>query len=285
MPIVIEGPHGLGDNIYQRGVLNVLVNECGDDVYVRTPWPELLPARVRPIRADTRLRTQAKNEAKVDAGVWYRRPANASDVRTTYGARDLEQGSILSAMARAVGVRSARMDMPGLPAWPKTERPIAVIRPVTVRTEWSNPARNPDPAALHHASRALLRTHHVIAVADIDGDAERLVGVMPEANEYFVSGELSMLALFGLCVAADVLVGGVGWLVPFALAARKRALILLGGHGGHNAPDCILGPLAPPDHSIRFVFPDEFCPCTNMRHGCPKTIALTKLDAALRELL
>lgn len=282
MTIYIQGPHGLGDNIYQRAALNVLRERRDDPIYVKTPWPELLPAGVLPARPNSSLRTQAKNERRIDPAIWHPWPHDPPVVSTTYSSRHFERGSILQAMAASLGIDRVRMDLPAFPAWPVVyDKPIAVVRPATVRREWSNPARNPDPHALAYLAGRLRETHHVIAVADLEFGEEFLVEPMPPHDEAYLSGELSMPRLFGLCQSADLVAGGVGWLVPFALAARAQALILLGGHGGHNAPEKILGPLAPVDHRITFIYPSDFCMCTNMRHGCRKDIPQARIDEAL----
>ena len=55
---------------------------------------------------------------------------------------------------------------------------------------------------------------------------------MPLCDRAFVTGELSTMDVLALMRVADVTVGGVGWIVPAALAMRRRAFIVLGGNGG-----------------------------------------------------
>ena len=71
---------------------------------------------------------------------------------------------------------------------------------------------------------------------------------------------------------ADIVIGGVGWIVPAALALKVRTFVVLGGHGGHNSPEKITDPRLDLSR-IGFARPEKFCQCTNMRHSCEKTIA------------
>jgi hypothetical protein len=73
-----------------------------------------------------------------------------------------------------------------------------------------------------------------------------------------------------------VVVGGVGWIVPAAIALGTPAFIVLGGNGGMNAPDRLLHPAMPADH-IGFARPKEMCLCMDMHHSCNK--AIPNLDA------
>ncbi|MEN3753746.1 hypothetical protein ABC733_17235 [Mangrovibacter sp. SLW1] len=60
-PLFIDGMLGLGDSIFQRA----FIRNLPPGTYVKTSWPELyedLP--VFPVRSDTILRTQQKNELR-----------------------------------------------------------------------------------------------------------------------------------------------------------------------------------------------------------------------------
>ena len=72
--------------------------------------------------------------------------------------------------------------------------------------------------------------------------------------------------------SADLVIGGVGWIVPAGLALRSKTFVVLGGHGGHNAPEKITDPRLDLSR-IGFAMPEKFCRCTNMLHTCDKTIA------------
>lgn len=267
-PLLIEGMQGLGDNIYQRPFVAELSKTR--PVYVRTAWPELyadLPG-VRAVRPQTTLRTQAKNVAHVSN--WAEPPRGAEVVRVGYGA-GLERSSIWEEMAKSFGVRPDAMTLPlGESALPDAYRYV-VVRPVTERKEWRNPARNPYPEYVNQCAASLRADgYHLVVVADLQHGEEWLVGGMPDgADLVFANGQLSPLQLFGLVQGAAAVLGGVGWIVPAAIAARVPIFTVLGGQGGHNAPDRIVPPVA--DNSLLgWGTPDAYCGCSSMQHNCDK---------------
>lgn len=267
---------GLGDNIMQRPFVRAAAEREGE-VFLQTPWPELyadLPT-VKPVRSMTRLRTQQKNERRVAPQVWARCPTGARLAKIGYGHAALEQGSIYQAMDACLPLQGAPfvMDLPRLPA-PLIDtggRPLAVIRPVTARREWLNAARNPRPEYVCQIADRLAATHYVVVIADLVPGEEWLIGDLPVADLVLVRGELSTMEALGLVAMADVVVGGVGWIVPAALALRRRAFIVLGGQGAHNAPSVILDDRV--DSSlIGFAQPDRYCLCSDKGHNCDREI-------------
>lgn len=262
---------GLGDNIYVRAFIKTLIAN-GDDVFIRTPWPELFEdyQSVHFLKDDTALRTQAKNVRRQDAMRWVVEPAQCRRISPSYGVPCLRDGSIVDAMERSFLVPPSGWDLPAFPRMVR-DKPIAVIRPVTERREWWNSARGPLPAYVAHVSASLMATHHVISVADIVPNVEWLIGEAPPAHERFHAGELDVRQLLGLIQSADVVVGGVGWIVPACASTGVPLFCILGGQGGHNAPDKVT-------HSsmdlryVRFARPNRYCLCESMRHACNKTI-------------
>ena len=84
-------------------------------------------------------------------------------------------------------------------------------------------------------------------------------------------GELSIEQLLGLTRCASGLVGGVGWIVPAALAYQVPLLLIYGGWGYSNGPHRLFGGVA--HDFIDQVLPDAFCMCQSNRHQCDKRIA------------
>src|SRR5262245_20459426 len=150
-----------------------------------------------------------------------------------------------------------------------SDRPIAVIRPATVRTEWYNEARNPLPEYITMIAGELMATHTVVMVADLEPGQEWLIGKLPPAHKYFVNGELSIRQLLALVRDANIVVGGVGWIVPAGLVLKVPTFIMLGGNGGHCAPHKITDRRLDCSR-LGFATPDKFCQCTQMTHGCDK---------------
>lgn len=271
-PLHIRGMGGLGDNVYQRPLVAHLATTR--DVWISTPYPELyedLP--VRPVLwAGLGLRCQGKNMRRQPSSTWSRPPARCDRAQVLYALAALET-SIVSEMERRVGTRAEpfRFDLPDFGS-PPLAPPYAVVRPVSVRREWENTARNPDPSYVSRAA-AMLREagYRVVCVADLDERQERLVGELPEADRYWIRGELSTRELMALVASASVVVGGVGWIVPTALAYRTPAVIIGGGLGAHNAPHLLVDRRIDGSR-MRFLLPEPYCTCRDKAHACPKTI-------------
>jgi hypothetical protein len=275
--LLIRGMWGLGDNIYARPFVRELAKTR--EVYLETPWPEIYSDLdikfVRP--AQRSLRTQLKNIERQPANRWIATlPQIYPSQRWTihYGGRILFE-NIPIALQRCFNTR-ANWKAWDLPDWGSaspvpTDRPIALIRPATLRHEWFNSARNPKPEYIAEVAQELMATHRVVSVADCDA-SETLVGPEPPCHVKLHRGELSVEQLLTLARRADILIGGVGWIVPASIALKVKAFVILGGHGAHNAPEIITDPTMDL-RWIGFATPKNFCRCGNMRHNCEKTIS------------
>jgi hypothetical protein len=270
---------GLGDNIFARPFVRAAAAQ--HEVWLETPWPELYAdLDIKFVRGSRKLRTQQKNMARQSADRWSRPSvlAKARMREIKVGYFNLAASSIINSLEQRwsglnVGFDPALFDLPDMGASPVvSDKPIAVIRPVTVRTEWRNEARNPRPEYIAALAAELMATHTVVAVADLAPGQEWAIGNLPPAHHYLVRGELAVRELLALARDADLVIGGVGWIVPAGLALKTRTFVVLGGHGGHNAPEKITDPRLDLSH-IGFAIPETFCRCTNMLHGCDKTIA------------
>jgi len=267
-PILICGMLGLGDSIYQRAFLKKFPG-----AYVITPWPELYAdLDIKPVRPQTKLRTQAKNTAR-SRSKWHDAPADARRIRVGYGARDLLSGSILDAMRKQFGVSAGTMDLPGMPSPLRVKKPFAIVRPVTERTEWHNSARSPLPEYVALAAKELRsRGYYVVSVADLQPGKEWLVGDPPDADLVLHAGQWSINHLLGAIQHASVVVGGVGWIVPACIATKTPLYVIHGGQGGHNHRTKLTAPWM--DLSkVGWAEPKPMCMCTNMRHDCKKEIS------------
>lgn len=268
--ILVNSMRGLGDNVYQRP----FVRQLGD-VIVTTPWPELyvdLP-NVKFMRSDTTLRTQQKNIMRQPPEIWTHDYRIDRTIDVQYAGNDFETAGIFATMERQFGVKPGSFDLPKAPMWRSgSRRPIAVIRPVTERSEWQSQARNPLPKYINEAATILMRTHRVISVADVDGRAEWFVGELPPAHERYHAGELTIDRLLSLVQSAHVVVGGVGWIVPMTIAAGTALYCVLGGRGAHNAPRVVTDPRMDLTR-VGWATPDNYCTCDKADHNCDKTIS------------
>lgn len=273
-PLIVEGMRGLGDNIYQRPFIRAAA--ARGPVYLSTPWPEFFDDLdgVRFIKPRTELRTQAGNIERQDDGRWSKPPPGAETVTIRYGSADFRRGTLIDAMERALPLDGVPLtfDLPDMGPSPiRSDKPIAVVRPVTVRSEWRNEARNPQPEYVGQIALDLRRTHTVVALAHLAPGQEWALS-MPPHDINCTMGQLSVRQALALIKAAHVVVGAVGWIVPAAIALKTPAFVVLGGQGGHNAPDKITDSRMDLSR-IGWATPDNFCRCETMRHKCDKRIS------------
>jgi ADP-heptose:LPS heptosyltransferase len=277
-PLYVAGMWGMGDNIYSRPFVRAAAQRY--DIWLDTPWPEIYAdVNIKFVRGTRRLRTQLKNIKRQEAERWSMPPnASVRQIKIGYGI-DLHARSIIDSMQQhwwnaGIHFDPALFDLPDMGPSPViSDRPVAVVRPVTVRQEWRNEARNPRPEYIAQLAAALMATHHVVSVADIAPNEEWAIGELPQAHQHFLFGELSVHQLLALIRDADIVIGGVGWIVPAGLALKVKTFVVLGGHGGHNAPAKITDPRLDLSR-LGFAVPEKFCQCTRMLHdSCDKKIA------------
>lgn len=251
---------GLGDCLFQRPFIKALPKP----LYIDTPWPEIysdIPG-VHFLRPQTNLRTQAKNIAR--HATWTMPPTRQPTRQIRYGTEGIIPGMIAS-----FGVMPGEFDLPPLPPSPATGKYV-VVRPATVRSEWRADTRN--PASLYidlAARRASEHGYKVISVADLVEGVEWVQDYEPYADVKYHKGELPVEQLLALVKGAAAVIGGIGWIVPAALAAKVSAWIICGGQGGFNSPEQI----CPSGSTITFAVPDNFCKCRLKTHNCDKRIS------------
>lgn len=278
-PIFVQSMKGLGDGIYQRPF--VRAESERRPVYLDTPWPQLyadLP-NVFPVKPATTLRTQAKNAAAQPDSVWHGRPFACDRAAFGYGTASLRKGSIIRALETALPLRGAPFvfDLPptGRTMW---AHPYVVIRPVTLRKEWTNSARNPDPSAVFKVAQWLQDAgYRVVLVADLQDGEEHAVGALPPHDVAFLNGELDVIDLMALVRHASAVIGGVGWIVPMAIAAGTPLFVIQGGQLRHNGPQAITDPRMNLSR-VGWAKPRYPCDCENMRHNCRKDPANLRGD-------
>ena len=260
---------GLGDNVYQRAFVKTMTTMY--DVYLKTPFMEVyqdLPVKfVKPV---SHLRTQAKNieRAKVK---YHDLPPNTPIINPRYTGEQVTRMNMVDSLALSYHCKPSSFDLPKFTSKIKADKPICVVRPATIRKEWIAASRNPDPKYIHQVIEWLRDTHYIVSVADLQDGAEYALDPLPYADLTLHKGELDTKALLGLIRNADVVVGGVGFIVPVCIAYKVPLFCILGGNGGYNAPNKIT-------HSsmdlskVHFATPDSFCTCTSAQHNCDKRI-------------
>lgn len=260
--MIIRGMKGLGDCIYQRAFVRALPKP----IYLQTPWPELYEdiEGVFCTRPHTTLRTQSKNISRQE--MWHREPVGNA-VAVQYGTK-----GIINGMTKCFGVRPLEMDLPDFGRVHSSVK-YAVIRPVTHRREWLAMSRSPKVEYIAQAAEILRDDGYlVVSVADLQDGQEWAELPMPYADVQYHKGELNVRQLVALIQGASAVVGGVGWIVPAGIAAKKPTWVICGGQGGYNAPELLTSPDMDISR-INFAVPDAFCRCTNAQHKCNKVIS------------
>lgn len=278
-PLLIRGMRGMGDGIYQRPF--VRAESKRREIFIETPWPQMYADldNVFPVRAATTLRTQIKNARAQPEHIWQEAPANCDVMQFRYGTAELARHSIIQTMERQLPLRGEPFvfDLPVISgAVPMA--PYVVVRPVTVRREWQNTARNPEPHSVYRAAEwAREDGYRVVLVADLADGHEHAVGTLPPHDVAYLKGELGLTDLMGLVQHASACIGGVGWLVPMAIAAGTPLFVLQGGQLAHNGPKTITDPRMNLSR-VGWARPRYPCECDRMLHNCRKDPANLRGD-------
>src|SRR5699024_9964063 len=141
------------------------------------------------------------------------------------------RNGIIPGLTAAFGFEPAAMDLPSY-GEPLVSGDYVLVRPVTVRAEGRAEARNPLPEYVAEAAAAArARGLSVVSVADLQPGAEWALDPLPEADVVLPAGELDTRQLLALAQNARALIGGIGWIIPAALAANVPAWIVCGGQG------------------------------------------------------
>lgn len=278
--------YGLGDNIYQRPFVKKLCIRTERRFWLETPWPEIYSDidNLFFVKPSTTLRTQNKNVNRQPNQLWVNAP-NLLSVRIRYGSSEFMNGSIIDAMRKCFGVDPAPFDLPVFPST-KVDHPYIVVRPVTVRGEWRNEARNPAPEYIKEAVSILSkRGFKIVSVADLKANEEWAIEI-PRHDIAFHHGELNIVDLLGLVRGASLVVGGIGWIVPACISMGVPLIAILGGQGAHNAPEKITCQSRMNLDKVKWIYPDNYCRCGNMLHRCDKTITRFsyKFEEAINQL-
>lgn len=260
-PLHIKGQFGFGDAIYSRPFVKKALTVYGD-VFLETCWPEVFSdLNLNFVRPQTTLRTQARNVEK-QTGVYVEAPNDAQSIQLRYRPNDIARYGLMGSLRASAPWMAAydklhldlptyHMDISG------RRKPVAIIRPVTVRKEWNASARNCDPTYIQHTIHELNdRGFETILLHDVDGENETFVGDKPVGAHGEMIGPPTE-ALISNCQHADLLVGPVGWIVPFGYASKVPTLVVHGGMASRNAP-VYLSPDFHPHNYVVHITPDKY---------------------------
>lgn len=266
--LLLQGMHGLGDNLHQRAVIRQLMQRY--DVTLESSWVapyyDLIEQGLKVVHKPTTLRTQTKN-AKREAGLFHKaKPQNVRTRKVWYAPREVRSaGGVLAAMCRNCDVSYDRADfrLPIKPEWiaaarnaVPTDRPILVYRPLVERTEWNGcAARNPDHDAYDALFESIRDRFHVVSVADLVPDVEWVTSQPVVADQEFHHGELPFETLAGLFSIAAMAYTAPGFAVILAQAVGCPVAAVFGSYeasysfsgGARYSPYLGIDPIVPCD--------------------------------------
>lgn len=290
-PIIIEGMHGLGDNLHQRGIIRELMKK--NEIWLETPWPCLyhdLPIHF--VGKGSRLRTQAKN-AKREAGKFESRtPSTSNRMRVAY-APDMvrKHGSVYAAMSAHCNVAQADFSLPIPNEWDaraealiaewRPTKPILIYRPLIERSEWSGcHNRNPDHNAYHSLIQSIRERFFIVSVADLVQGQEWMVGKPINADISFHAGELDIEVLAALIKRSAMVYTSPGFAVILAQSVGTPSVVVFGGY--ENAQSFKGGAKLAPYLGIDPIHP---CQCFSHRHKCQKQIDMPTATNQLMDFI
>lgn len=265
-PLVVQGMHGMGDNLHQRAILRQLMEK--HEVWLLTSWVslyhDLIAQGLHVLPNPTGLRTQKANQSR-EWNLFSGRspPRHARRIRISYSSRTPSaSGTILEVMCKSAGVNYGKADftLPVPDEWfkllsplplPVDERPVMVYRPLVVRPEWrGSERRNADPEIYSTLFHSIRDRFFVISVADLHPGKEWTVGPEPSVDLKLHKGELPFEGLAALFSYADLVFTSSGFAAVLAPAVRTPVISICGGYertGVHDsgkkfAPMLTLGP-------------------------------------------
>jgi hypothetical protein len=289
--LLIEGHHGLGDNIHQRGIIRQLSEN--NEVWLETSWPSVYhDIDVKLVSKNSGLRTQQKNQIRQkDLFEKYVPPISRHSKIRYYPDDIRREGSVVGAMCHFTGtdVEKADFRLPVLPEWTKqakkllkgVRKPVLVYRPLVERTEWMRTRkRNPDIDAYDALFRLIRGKYHVISVADLEIGKEWMVSKPIDADQTFHKGELDFETLAGLIKLSDLVFTSPGFAVPLAQAVGTPVISIFGGY--ESSRSFSVGAKYSPYLGID---PIEPCECFDNEHECRKTIDIEQAEARIFDFM
>lgn len=280
--MIIKTMFGLGDCIYLRPIIRKLPVQ---GLTLCTCWPQVFqdlgPIKfIKPYNVN--LRTQQDNINRFSESFW--QPYQQPDIIPKYA---ITQENITSAFCNQILRHQPRwlnngwepnFDWLGPNPFPYTEKPICLIRPTTLRTEWMVTSRGPNPEYLQRFVDKYKDHYYIVSIANIK-EGEEWYEKRLEGCDQYIENACSFEKTYHMFFTASLIVCSVSFWVPLALAMNKRTICIYGGH-------------VPPNHIVddrirqenyKELVPKPFCACFENKHNCNKTIDLKIVDRIFEE--
>lgn len=274
---------GLGDNLYMRPFVNRMA-ERDRDMWVETPWPEMYwnQPTFRFIQPSPPLRTQRFNIENQPAGTWSTAPGihRADPLRLSYhdSPRGVRRGgNVIEGLASMTGIESIEFHLPASLVWRRrahdlrlpvdSGKRLCLVRPPTIRKEWSCPSRNPAPEIIPRLMDEFRDAFHFVGVGWLQAGEEEIDGGGYRFDSEFLHGELHWTTIHALMQEFNVAVLATpSFMLPMVCAAGAEAFIVF---GGHMSPRQLFDPRMGLER-VEHYAPHPPCECQNKNHECNK---------------
>lgn len=303
-PKFIRTWHGWGDTLYQRPIIKALLKKHSSLV-VETPIPQFfqdLPVQFS--RPNDNFHTQALLVKSLNRSSfpWVDQPQTLP-IQLCHFQRDFEDGlTVFEALERSGGVEvedfDLRLDLKdewkiaAVDVQMKINKPFVIIKPLTVRKEWLNPARNCENESIRSIIEVCKSNGIVTVGCGFHSDSESLVDESLRFDIDYTDGQLDFFTWMALGNLALATVGGVGNLLPVGMVTSAKTFVI---SGGYQDPlllvDKRFGKISNTPIGFKFgpnievVTPFEPCNCFNHYHDCEKRIDQERLRNRFRAFI
>lgn len=244
--LIVQGMHGLGDNLHQRAIIRQLM--VSHDVWLETSWAapyhDLIEQGLKVMAKPSSLRTQAKNAVRERAKFYRGLPPRCKAIKIWYTNADYrERQSVLGAMFKTIPFPISFADqdfrLPVPAEWiaelnqkiASQSKPIMIYRPLIDRKEWGGcNARNPNHMDYFRLFKSIRDQYYVISIADLVPNVEWIVGSSIEPDLAFHKGELNFEMLAALFRRATLVYCSPGFAVVLAQAVETSVACIFGGY-------------------------------------------------------
>jgi SAM-dependent methyltransferase len=300
-PVLVTGMFGIGDNLHQRAPIRALM--LTHDVWLETChialYHDLVAQGLKLLARPTRLRAQARTIATEQMRYAFastRPPPHAERRKIWYNKSEVDKfGSILGAMYGGLNIPMPaapdfRLPIPTawqaaarrlIETWPRTSKPLMVLRQIILRKEWDGANRNPDPIAYGRLVEDIRDRFFVVSIADLAPGLEWVVGPELPADVKLHAGELDFETMAALFAEAALVVSPAGFAPVLAQAVGTPGVTVYGGResfqttqaaGAHLAPSLGIDPINP-------------CDCHSNTHRCDKMLDLAAARGRLTDFV
>jgi len=318
--LVLEGMHGIGDNIIQAPVAGQFSEHWGSRgqsrVYLRTPWPQLYRKwgnlKFLPPRHYDHLEHATRNVQHCPGYYFQDEPVKGEVTRVLLGRPDAHKNDTSfyeefakifeSTMGEPLPETDFRLEVPdfwqfagrmkAMAAYDQVgQKRVAVLNIPTLTRSPAFKSRVPDPQVVVDVVRMFKGAGYFVVGIASTGENEWIVGqagtdVPPGERAYGVDYNLPnafdcIEELIGFISQADVVITPVSGIQQIAIATRTPCFTIYGGHlANHHIVDERMG-LDLYGH----LAPDPFCDCHEDSHVCNKRIAPETIQSVTGEFL